>query len=519
MAADRTDPSADPLSALLQLFQTPRARGGVMLIREGASLETLQAAFVHATDPRCCTLRYRIQAGSVLGSLTRAVLGDLDMVRRGRAGELLGKPVPACDEPAWHDLDAALGADLATPPPAERGRIDVDDAGARLGGLQWPSSPGPGRRLTVFAEVVGSEGPGQSPEEWRQAAASLLPRLPSGVVLVIAGPPQGFDLPDDTLHYVEVPRLEGAAGYAETAGAASTRYQPAELLPDVPTTEDQLGRSAYAASLASFLLHPNTAPPITIGLYGRWGSGKSSFFELLRMRLLAAGETAWLQERAQVRVRKLLSLLGSWGARKPPRRPAAPRRTARPSPAPAAARERKPDPGTEARRKAQTEARARDRIVTIRFNAWQYDDAKQTWAGLASTVSEQIEAALPFRRRLAMRFRYAWKHHQSDLVLNLLLPALVLFAAAAFVFIRRGDVASAMGPAANANPLLTVLLPAGSFLLLVWTFGWRVVQVAKPISERVASYVRRHDYRADMGYQHKVIDDLKFLLAELSASR
>ncbi|HEU0012503.1 MAG TPA: P-loop NTPase fold protein [Longimicrobium sp.] len=509
------DRSTDPTAVLMGLLHGPRERGCVMIVREGASLEALQSACADVTGLVCTTLRYRLQAGAVFGSLMQAVIRDLGHLRVDRADDLLGTPVPHGHDPLWIQVNLALEPWQPSMERAERGRMGVDAAAQCLAGLNQSSLTDGVIRLVVFAEVVGSEGPGQSPDEWRHAAASLLPRLPRGMVLVIAGPPQGFNLPEDPQHYVEVPRLPGATGYDTPAGTTATRYQPAELLPDVPTTDDQLGRAAYADSLAEFLLHRNTAPPITIGLYGRWGSGKSSFFELLRVRLLEMGEGMWRRARAEHPFWSRVTAVRS-GRRTPPAPPPGMRKAIRPAWTPAPKLTPKQQARRDAVQEVRAEARARDYIVTVRFNAWQYDDAKQTWAGLASTVSEQIEAALPFWRRLAMRFRYAWRNHQSDLVLNLALPAAVLLIAAGYVLYDRKNV-GALFP--SADPLLSVVLPAGSFLLLVWTFGWRVVQVAKPISERVASYVRRHDYRADMGYQHKVIDDLKFLLAELKSSR
>ncbi|GLJ35642.1 hypothetical protein SUGI_0716420 [Cryptomeria japonica] len=48
---------------------------------------------------------------------------------------------------------------------------------------------------------------------------------------------------------------------------------------DKPTTSDNLGRSDFAYGLAALLLNPYLKPPITVGISGSWGMGKSSLME------------------------------------------------------------------------------------------------------------------------------------------------------------------------------------------------------------------------------------------------
>src|SRR5262249_51404526 len=54
---------------------------------------------------------------------------------------------------------------------------------------------------------------------------------------------------------------------------------------DVASTSGGLGFADYAESFATLIASPMTEPPITIGIYGAWGSGKSSLLKQITNRL------------------------------------------------------------------------------------------------------------------------------------------------------------------------------------------------------------------------------------------
>lgn len=470
-----------------------RTRGFVTVVRMAQSLEPLQAAVQSMPrDYRCITLRYGVHSPQALGTLIQAALRDLATVLDNAEGEVLGSVHPARDDVVWTGLRGGpLHEFLAGRPWPSQGTLDAAAFRDLFAALTDTAMIQPGMRLVIFGEVAGADGDPGAVAAWNQAVELLFRQLPERIGLVLSGAPQGFALPDDPVHFLEFPELAGAAHPADAEAAApgqsAARFAPAELLADVPTSQDHLDREAYAASLAAFLLHPDTTPPITIGLYAKWGAGKSSFFSLVdkNLALQASGRMTapwWRLLRRRVTV----------------------------------------IPKDPVERVRWTSGR---QVLSVPFNAWQYDDAKQTWAGLASTISERLEKALPPGRRQWMRLKYAWRSNRSDLLLNFGLPVLLL-AMAAVVLLPwlTPERVTELAPKgeANANPLqglLKSVLPAGSLLLLVWAVGWRLVEVLKPVSERVAGYLKRTDYRADMGYQHKVIKDLEFLLDELETAR
>jgi hypothetical protein len=159
------------------------------------------------------------------------------------------------------------------------------------------------------------------------------------------------------------------------------------------------------------------------------------------------------------------------------------------------------------------EEEAKENVISVRFNAWQFEDAKQTWAGLASQISETIEQSLPWIARQGLKLSYAWKERRSELILTLLLPLAIILIVVGFFsagFFKNLAIGEGAG--------LGLLLP-GSALLTIWFVSSQLLKVAVPISERVLSYTRMPNYREQMGFQHRVRDDLEFIRTFLTRHR
>jgi hypothetical protein len=60
---------------------------------------------------------------------------------------------------------------------------------------------------------------------------------------------------------------------------------PLSLLSDQPADEDQLNFAPYAQTLAEVIADGSTQTPLTIGVFGSWGSGKTSLMAMIKRRL------------------------------------------------------------------------------------------------------------------------------------------------------------------------------------------------------------------------------------------
>ncbi|MEV7011026.1 P-loop NTPase fold protein [Streptosporangium sp. NPDC051022] len=152
----------------------------------------------------------------------------------------------------------------------------------------------------------------------------------------------------------------------------------ARLTADRWTTEDQLGHRLYAEAIVAFVRHPETRPPLTIGVKGPWGTGKTSLMRMIQDLLDpgAAGNNP-----------AAIHLPGSRADRTPTNAEVLTRAGQRPREGVARA-----VPGALPVRRA-------DWRPTVWFNPWMYQNGEQVWAGLAHEIISQVTERLPTAER------------------------------------------------------------------------------------------------------------------------
>ena len=70
--------------------------------------------------------------------------------------------------------------------------------------------------------------------------------------------------------------------------------RPAPLLDDQPAIHDLLNFGEFAAALRDVIVNPGTRTPFIIGIFGRWGAGKTTLMRMLERDLVAtAATTVW----------------------------------------------------------------------------------------------------------------------------------------------------------------------------------------------------------------------------------
>ncbi|MEV0758497.1 P-loop NTPase fold protein [Streptosporangium sp. NPDC050280] len=161
------------------------------------------------------------------------------------------------------------------------------------------------------------------------------------------------------------------------AGLRTVRPR-ARLTADRWTTEDQLGHRVYAEAIAAFVRHPETRPPLTIGVKGPWGAGKTSLMRMIQDLLDpgAVGDAPAPIHLPGSRVERALTnaeVLARTG-----RRPRENAGRAEPGPLP---------------------LRPADWRPTVWFNPWMYQNGEQVWAGLAHEIISQVTRRLPRAER------------------------------------------------------------------------------------------------------------------------
>ena len=500
--------------------KTTRLHGFVVLVRGGSNLKPIQSLCFDQTYNECLTARYRLRPASAIGTLIVAHLADLTKIARGEK-DLTGDLEPSFTEDAWKRiaqpyLENPTGNESQLEPMfrAKHGIVAQEKLRKLWVPLLNESNLKKGQRLVLFGELSEEAA---DVADW-QAAIEMLStyaQLPERVGLVLSGAPKDFSLPEDDPHFLEItlPKEEGAgSGQAQFA----YKYTDSSFHRDEPATKDQLEVSDYANALARFVMHPQTQPPLTIGIHGPWGRGKSSFMRLVDGALVKYADINRNVKRSELNgetrtqhwndlVAKLITAEQS--LRNEPNNESVQKECE-----------------TIRREEAELwnlmQTEAEKNVLSVTFNAWQFEDAKQTWAGLASQISERMEQTLPWGWRQWLRIQYAWKERKGELTLNLLLPLAIACMVAALVIL--GSFRQIIPPEKIEEPLgvlLRILLPTGSALFTIWLISSQVLKVAQPVSQRVLSYVRMPDYREQMGFQHRVKDDLRFVYKYLNRRR
>ena len=368
-----------------------------------------------------------------------------------------------------------------------------------LSALDSPDALPVETRLVLFAEIDQVTDNGS---EWASAIEAILPLLPQRLGIVVSGAPTDLDgprsLPADDPHLMIVAATDVPTS-AEPADS-SYHYLDSALSGDQPADRDVLDVNRFADGLARLVLHKDTKP-LTIGIHGPWGSGKSSFMGLVKQGLFrhspANQENGLRHALDQVEERLDRYQPERW-ASQPAGEPVADHLV-----------------DAEYRRRQllpRMEQAARKDVVAVDFNAWQYDSETQIWAGLASEITKALESAMPRYRRWTLPLRYAFGRSPSEVIISLFVPVVAVI----FVLALLSRVA--LSEAAGSQILgdlaaFSTALPGG--LLIVIVLAWRTAVVAVPVSQRILKEARGPDYASQTGLQSQVIDDLRFVSSQL----
>jgi hypothetical protein len=495
----------DPSAKDARIVQTG---GFVVIARNTRSLQELQAICSEPNAPRTClTARYRIRSGPGFGTLIAAFASDLLTLTDPATGDsslprLLGdlQPAPAAnagDTPWAKLLSSTARSQLARTLSSPAGTIQPSWILEFLNGLFHTSIPS---ELVLFAEI---EEPGDT-RMWADGAGTLLPLLPPAIGIVIAGAPTEFRVMTESLRGVR--HLDLRVPDSEPQTEAALRYVEAALSGDQPAKRDRLNVGRYAAALSRLVLLPATRP-LTIGIHGPWGSGKSSFMELIRQELIkqAAEQVAPTlskkledaEAKLQTKEHELLTADESRQQKLNEERDS-----------------------LEAQRQsllADIEIATHRRVIPVLFNAWQYENATQIWAGLAAEITRRLEGTVPAWARLLARAASAPRLRGAEFWLAFVAPV----AAAAVVGLFLFGAAVRLGPQiAKGMPWwlawLGNVFPVAPAVVTIAFVAWRFYLVARPLGERVAAYMKPLNYRDQMGFQHRVLDDLTFARARVN---
>jgi hypothetical protein len=396
---------------------------------------------------------WRRAVGSVRSALTQGTeemqrkpaelsLESTDWVLRRAHVDVLGH-----DHAGW-----LLGDDLAITPTGgglERREFQIHSHFGVTQGVvsSWVQSPGGGLRDLALLRLdpvlelpqplpVDLPEPGTSVEFW----SSALVRAGSGRI--------GEALPDGGFELIlregaigrgpavwavwdaEAERYLGVAGRAaegdwqmfslmglrEMAGkpaqSAAIRPPSARIHDDSWTIEDSLDYALYGRAIKEFVEHPDTKPPLVIGVQGPWGQGKTSLMRIAQDRL--DGQHADLVARRKVTASAIKA------------------------PSEMTLKDLRDSLDGE----IEIESVGAAEVRSVWFNPWKYQSSEALWAGLAHAILTQLPARLSRREQEMFWLKLQWpridgaavRRDIHRLIFDRLLPFLALSALVAVVF-------------------------------------------------------------------------------------
>jgi hypothetical protein len=244
---------------------------------------------------------------------------------------------------------------------------------------------------------------------------------------------QGRDRPRySALLNERFPEVSGATnnGPSETVRTGTLRG----AVNDTVAVEDQLGFSYYVDAFAELIAAPDTHPPLTIGIYGSWGMGKSFLLSHIERRL------------------------SEEGFKRRPRPPGS---------------EPRPD------------------VHVVHFNAWEYSAAEVIWPGLVRRILNKLEETWSRPRRFATRLRRNIRRQTRQFRGRLILVALVLAIALLIALLQSGFDAKIVGGA------IAVLGISGLVKLITDTLANPLGQYVVALAED-SDYGRHIGYMAEI---------------------
>jgi|GEM_PF-1957639 len=272
------------------------------------------------------------------------------------------------------------------------------------------------------------------------------------------------------------------------------------------TIIDRLGYMGYARAIRHFLLHPRTRPPMSISIQAPWGAGKTSLMRMIQSELdpeavdaaLVGGWSEYLggtvgMLQSRVNLGRFLKIIQ----------------------------------GKE-RAKSKFQGKHPERY-TVWFNAWKYESGDQLWAGLATAIIDQISTRMEplHREEFLLRLQAARidpakiRRHIYELAFNNTLTGM----RNAWLWVRSA-LPLVLGGILQGEANLEGALSAGAIGSLLWaaseTFKLYNKENEKaknePVSTSLADVVSVPDYDSEIGFTHRVVEDLQHIFKALKDS-
>ncbi|XP_059067359.1 uncharacterized protein LOC131051163 isoform X1 [Cryptomeria japonica] len=307
---------------------------------------------------------------------------------------------------------------------------------------------------------------------------------------------------------------------------------------DQPSMDDNLGRHAFAEGVAALLLNRFVESPITVGISGEWGMGKSSLMiQIEKILLITAAQLTFPNLLPSEQFGGAKKIYLSTRGRKIYRQI---KRGVHNILTPSKYESKNPlvtmlteyqsqyhavykslacmdnnkmlhsEPVSQQQQQQEHALRGVPRILTIRYNAWHYRDRHEAWAGLGVAITREIENAMTRAQWMSTCWRYTWAKHRVNIWIQVFLPCLLSISLAGWV----AWIVWMLLKQAKFQGLKYGSIPF-TVIAIAWVVLKSIISVVKPVSTQMLGYITSPDHTSRLGYQEDVIADINFLKKEL----
>jgi Cdc6-like AAA superfamily ATPase len=223
---------------------------------------------------------------------------------------------------------------------------------------------------------------------------------------------------------------------------------------DVVADNDHLGFHHYVKAFADLIESPYTKPPLTIGIFGSWGMGKSFLLDHITRELEERGKNRSKEKRHKTK-------------------------------------------------KSQTDLPL-PHVHIVKFNAWEYSAAKHIWTGLVRKIMNQLEKEVSwgfpglFWKKFLINLKREIEDNKSKIILFFAILAGLLVLNIFKFKINWQLIWSA----------LVALGVTGIFKLVADT-------LSKPLSQWIETVLKGTDYGKQINYMEEIYSDLELLAKRL----
>jgi len=289
--------------------------------------------------------------------------------------------------------------------------------------------------------------------------------------------------------------------------------------------EDQLGFEQYVEAFADLIESSLTKPPLTIGIYGSWGTGKTFLMQSIGDKL---------DKRKDIRndienIRKkngndqkeyAKEILSNFKNKELPIYGYLFPRLSK------EVREKINNSGDDASEgflnqlASDTERvlRSLAMVYIINFNAWEYSSSEVIWPGLVREIMKKMEGKssgsyldLPKRKFYLLKHKYKRsKDYTLDWTIGQL-PTLAIITLILYIIISKINFTSIPGA---FKDIFALILSLGAATLLTNAKNFYDI-INNPLSEWIAFQFKSCDYGRQIGYMETIKDDMEFLRSQM----